>query len=268
MTNDAPSPPVEVIAHRGFSGEHPEGSRAAYLAAIDVARRTGHRLELEGDVHFSADDQLVVLHDLTLRRTGGRPDHVGDLTVAELKTVDVGRWKVASPTPAQREVITFAELLDLTEQARAEGVDVGLAVETKHPTPRGLDVDRRAVAQLAERGWTAAGSPVRLISFDPEAVALFGELAPALPRSLLIEKQLGPWADGHLPDGVDTVGVDHRLAAEHPDWVRALLDRGHRLHLWTVNDARAMREWVDRGATGLTTDHPDIALQVVHGPPA
>ncbi|SDD16400.1 glycerophosphodiester phosphodiesterase [Auraticoccus monumenti] len=258
---------IEVVAHRGSSAVHPESTRAAYRAAVELARRTGHRVELEGDVHFSADDQLVVLHDLTLRRTGGRPDAVAELTVAELKQVDVGSWKVPDPTPEQRELITFAELLDLVAGARDEGVDVGLAVETKHPTARGLDVDRRALEQLADRGWTRPGAPVRMISFEPRAVALAGKLAPALRRSLLVEKDLGPWADGHLPEGVDTVGVDHRLAERHPGWVDRLLARGHRLHLWTVNDTEAMRRWLDRGATGLTTDHPDRALAVVHGDP-
>lgn len=262
MTGQAP---IEVVAHRGASAAHPESTRAAYLAAIEVARRTGRRLELEGDVHFSADDQLVVLHDLTLQRTGGRPQAAAELTVAELKQVDVGSWKVADPTPEQRELITFAELLQLVSDARAEGVDVGLAVETKHPTARGLDVDRRALEQLADHGWTGPGAPVRMISFEPRAVELVGELAPALRRSLLVEKDLGPWGDGHLPEGVDTVGVDHRLAARHPGWVDRLLSRGHRLHLWTVNDHADLVRWLGRGATGLTTDHPDRALAVVHG---
>lgn len=264
MTGQAP---IEVVAHRGFSAVHPESTRAAYLAAIEVARRTGRRVELEGDVHFSADDQLVVLHDLTLRRTGGRLEAAAALTVAQLKQVDVGSWKLGDPTPEQRELITFAELLELVAAARAEGVDVGLAVETKHPTDRGLDVDRRALEQLAGHGWTGPGAPVRMISFEPRAVALVGELAPALRRSLLVEKELGPWADGHLPDGVDTVGVDHRLAGQHPGWVDRLLARGHRLHLWTVNDPADMTRWLGRGATGLTTDHPDRALAAVHGDP-
>ncbi|MVA74823.1 hypothetical protein GC722_02055 [Auraticoccus sp. F435] len=256
---------IEVIAHRGFSALHPESTRAAYRAAIELARRTRHPVELEADVHFSADDQLVVLHDLGLRRTGGRPDLAETLTVAQLKKVDFGRWKVSVATPEQRELITFAELLEMVVEARDEGVPVGLAVETKHPTRRGTEVDRRALQQLAELGWTEPGSPVRMISFNPDAVTLVGTLAPGLRRSLLVEKELGVWSDGHLPDGVDTVGVDHRLARRNLDWVDRLLSRGHHLHLWTVNDADEMAYWLDRGATGLTTDHPDRALAVVHG---
>lgn len=96
----------------------------------------------------------------------------------------------------------------------------------------------------------------------PKAVELYVAEVPLLRRSLLIEKTLGRWAKGVLPDGVDTVGVDHRLAANHPEFVEALLSRGHRLHLWTVNDAAQMAEWIRTGATGITTDHPDVALQV------
>ncbi|WP_157974051.1 glycerophosphodiester phosphodiesterase [Desertihabitans aurantiacus] len=254
---------VEVFAHRGWSGRHPESTRAAYAAAVELARTTGRPLRLEGDVQLSADGQPVVVHDATLERTGGRPDAVAALTVAELKRTDVGSWRTADPTPAERELLTLAEWLELVAEARADGVDVGVAVEAKHPDPQGRDVVGPALEALAVHGWTDADPPARLISFDPDAVARAGALAPELPRSLLVAGDLGPWADGSLPEGVDTVGVHHRLAARHPAWVEALLARGHALHLWTVDDPAEMAGWVRRGATGITTDHPDRALAVL-----
>ena len=51
-------------------------TKAAYQAAIEWAYETEIPLGLECDVHFSADDELICLHDLTLDRTstssGGR----------------------------------------------------------------------------------------------------------------------------------------------------------------------------------------------------
>lgn len=253
---------IEVIAHRGFSSLHPESTRAAYLAAIDLARTQRARLALECDVHFSADHQLIVLHDLTCRRTGGRPDAAAELTVEQLKKVDFGRWKVAVPTRDQRELLTFDELVELVVDARHAGVDIELAIETKHPNPSGRQVDDAVIEVLRAHDWTGADAPARVISFDPEAVTHVRAALPDLRISFLIEKELGEWADGHLPDGIDTVGIDHRLAANEPDWVARLFERGHRLHLWTVNESDEMAGWIRRGATGITTDHPDRALAV------
>ena len=42
---------------------------AAVEAAIEWSLETGIPLGLECDVHFSSDDELVCLHDLTLDRT-------------------------------------------------------------------------------------------------------------------------------------------------------------------------------------------------------
>lgn len=253
-------PAVEIIAHRGWSGRHPEMTRAAYLDAIDLAERTGRTLALECDAQFSADGELVLLHDRSLNRIAGRDVAPGELTMAELRQIDVGSWATAEPGPDQRTLLTLPELFGMVRDARARGVPVELAVETKHPNPRGLEVDRACLQLVADHGWLGAGSPVRMISFNPESVELFVTEAPHLRRSLLIEKTLGPWADGHLPDGVDTVGVDRRLVAAQPDYLDALFARGNRLHLWTVNETDDIADWVARGATGITTDHPDRAF--------
>ena len=68
VSDEVSTPPV-LIAHRGFSSRHPEMTRAAYQAAIDWVYETEIPLGLECDVHFSADDELICLHDLTLDRT-------------------------------------------------------------------------------------------------------------------------------------------------------------------------------------------------------
>lgn len=254
---------VEIVAHRGWSGRNPEMTLAAYQDAIGLAARTGRKLALECDAQFSADGQLVLLHDHTLERVAGIKQPAHELTMAQLRGIDVGSWKTASPTPNQRRLITLVELFNLVEQARVAGNDVELVVETKHPNPRGLDVDKACLELVRAYGWDGPDSPVRMISFNPEAVELYVAEAPQLRRSLLIEKTLGRWASGVLPDGVDTVGIDHRLAANHPEFVDALFSDGHHLHLWTVNDPQAMTGWVRAGATGITTDHPDVALGTI-----
>ena len=53
-----------MIAHRGASAYAPENT----LAAFELAVEQGADM-LEFDVHLSADDQPVVIHDETLGRT-------------------------------------------------------------------------------------------------------------------------------------------------------------------------------------------------------
>jgi glycerophosphoryl diester phosphodiesterase len=110
------TPPV-LIAHRGFSSRHPEMTRAAYQAAIDWVYETEIPLGLECDVHFSADDELICLHDLTLDRTSTSSGPAYQRTVAELKQVDFGSRMVPDPEPEQRELVTLREQFGDRDQA-------------------------------------------------------------------------------------------------------------------------------------------------------
>ena len=142
-------PVVMIYAHRGYSAKEPEMTRAAYRAAIAWAERTGSPLGLETDVHFSADGQLICLHDLSVDRTSTSTGRAYERTLAELQTLDFGSWKVRRPTEEQRTLIGLAELLELTAGARRRGVDVSLAIETKHPNPRTTEVEDAVAALLA-----------------------------------------------------------------------------------------------------------------------
>ncbi len=252
-----------IYAHRGYSAKEPEMTRAAYLAAIAWAERTGVPVGLETDVHFSADGQLICLHDLTVDRTSTTSGAAYARTVAELQTLDFGSWKRRRPSADQRTLVTLAELIELTAAARARGVDVSLAIETKHPNPRTTEVEEEVAALLDPYGWTAAGAPVRIISFFLPGLQRAAEVLPALPRTLLIERDLGEWRDGHLPDGIGAVGPDHLLLRQDPDYIARVLAHGHEVHVWTVNRARDITWCLNRGVTGLTTDDPAVAAAAV-----
>jgi glycerophosphoryl diester phosphodiesterase len=254
---------VMIYAHRGYSAAEPEMTRAAYRSAIAWAERTGSPLGLETDVHFSADGQLICLHDLSVDRTSTSTGPAYERTLAELQTLDFGSWKLRRPSEEQRTLIGLAELLELTADARRRGVDVSLAIETKHPNPRTTEVEDEVAALLAPYGWAAPGSPVRIISFFLPGLERAAEVLPHLPRTLLVEHDLGPWRDGHLPDGIGAIGPDHLLVRRDPDFITRVLDHGNEVHVWTLNRARDIAWCLTRGVTGITTDDPAVAAGAV-----
>jgi glycerophosphoryl diester phosphodiesterase len=80
--------PIEIVAHRGASKEAPENT----LAAVELA----WALEadaVEIDVRLSGDGRLAVIHDATLNRTASVEGCVGEMSMPELRNVDVGAWK-------------------------------------------------------------------------------------------------------------------------------------------------------------------------------
>ncbi|MFQ5752716.1 MAG: glycerophosphodiester phosphodiesterase, partial [bacterium] len=86
---DLPQLPAKgVCAHRGANSSHPENTLSAFREAI---RLGAHMIEF--DVQFSKDGAVVIIHDAAVDRTTDGHGLVADLTLAEIKSLDVGLWK-------------------------------------------------------------------------------------------------------------------------------------------------------------------------------
>ena len=46
------------------------------------------------------------------------------------------------------------------------------------------------------------------------------------------------------------------------DLLRTAKRLGKEVHVWTVNDQRAMRRWIERGVDNIITDDPEHFLEV------
>lgn len=77
-----------ICAHRGAMSTHPQNTLSAFREAI----RLGAQM-IEFDVRKSLDGQLVLYHDLALEPLTGSTQRPEELTLAELKSIDIGSWK-------------------------------------------------------------------------------------------------------------------------------------------------------------------------------
>ena len=78
---------ITPIAHRGASSYAPENTFAAFDLAVEMGIG-----EIEFDVHFTKDSQIIVIHDETLDRTTNSTGPVCDRTLEELQSLDAGSW--------------------------------------------------------------------------------------------------------------------------------------------------------------------------------
>lgn len=143
----------EIVAHRGSCVDRPECTLAAYRRAIEAGATA-----VEVDVRTTKDGQLVIMHDETLDRTTNGMGHIGEKTLAEIKSLDAGSWFDANYK--NERVATLAEvlslcgdrcdvLLDLKEQGDEYAARVATEVR-KHGKPRRIIVGGRSVEQVQE----------------------------------------------------------------------------------------------------------------------
>ncbi|HYI56829.1 MAG TPA: glycerophosphodiester phosphodiesterase family protein [Microlunatus sp.] len=245
---------TRVTGHRGARGLWPENSLEGFrqVTALDVDA-------VEFDVHRSDAGELLVLHDPLVERTTDGSGPVRRLTPDDRRRL---RLRSSSET-----VPTLAEVLEVLTTSTA---DLHVEIkndETGSPYP-GLVAE--VVAELDRRDLRAR---CHLASFDLAVLDDCRRLAPDIRRLVSVDaawldRQGGPHCFLERAEELaDVVAVHHAVLDEH--WQsftgRLPLDR---ICVWTVNDEDEIRAWFERGVGHLTTDRPDVALQVRDGRPA
>jgi glycerophosphoryl diester phosphodiesterase len=141
---------VHVCGHRGYSLHFPENTLPAFAAAKAAGATT-----IEIDVVLTADDEPIILHDLTVDRTTTGHGFAADLSLTEIRALDAGvRFH---PSFAGTRIPTLAEALDW---AKVEGM--GIVLEIKEVERPELAVDH--MMELLRT--TATSDRVIVISFD------------------------------------------------------------------------------------------------------
>jgi glycerophosphoryl diester phosphodiesterase len=234
----------KVIAHRGASGYAPENTLASFQKALELGANM-----LEMDVHLSRDGELVVIHDHTLERTTSGTGYVKDYSVKELKQFDAGKLFQAY---RGETIPTLQEVFDLAK-SRAT-----FAIEIKNDPVLYPEIESKLVRLIEENALVAK---VIVIAFYHPSLEKIKQLNPEIQTGILYaEALLEPWAVA------ETVGAD----ALHPNYecmtaamVTEAHNRGYLVYPWTINNVVDLEQWVGYGADGITSDYPDLLLNIV-----
>lgn len=212
----AQTSPKIVVAHRGASGylpEHTLESKAmAYAMGADY---------IEQDVVMTKDDQLIVIHDITLDRTTdvaeqypgrARDDgkfYVVDFTLAEILILNVsegfrveGGQKLANYSarfPLAKSTFklhTLAQEIELIQGLNhSMGRDVGIYPELKSPAfhaANGKDLGSAVLQVLKDYGYTKKSDKVFVQTFEfDELKRVHDTLMPALGIDLPLVQLVG-----------------------------------------------------------------------------
>lgn len=237
----------EIIAHRGASHDAPENT----LASVNLAwQRNAPSVEI--DVYLSQDNQVVVYHDKTTKRIGGRDRAVKDQTLEELRQLDVGSWK--GPQFKGEQVPTLGDVLETVPAGSHLFIEIKAGVEI---VPH--------VATIL-RQWRPAQRRAVVIAFSLDVATSMKRGMPEIPVYWLVSfeksKQDGRWQpdmDSVIRqtkeaglDGIDT-NVTANLSKKLVERVHA---QGLEYYVWTVNDPNDARFLRDIGIDGITTDRP------------
>lgn len=223
-----------IYAHRGSSIDFPEGSQAAYEAAISQGADG-----FECDVRLTKDLKIICYHDANTMRLSGTNLEIAKTNFDELK-------EAVNP-------YLFTDLLDLAIKNKKH-----LAIETKHPTPTGGLIESELHKILNQRATEIkeSGINISIMSFSWfatqrnirsgfESVYLFAE-------PLLINLNTA---------GI--VGPALQIIKNNPNFVKQQKNKGRRVFVWTVNDPSDVKLCADAGVDVIMSDNPAQARKAL-----
>ena len=231
---------VAIIAHRGAAGRAPENTIAAVRAAIEDGADW-----IEIDVQESSDGEIVVIHDSDLMKLAGVNRKIWDMSLMELKRVDIGSW--FGEEFSTERIPTLGEVL---EEVRGKAL---LLIELKY---YGHDQHlEQGVVEVVEQAGMVEG--VAFMSLKREGIEKLQKLRPEWRAGLLLSKTIGSLSSLEM----DFIAVNMGTAG--PGFIRKAHAGGKELFVWTVNDQVSMTRMMSLGVDGVITDEPKMARQVL-----
>ena len=233
------TPDFLVIAHRAGAHDGPENTLLALERAINA-----HADMAEIDVQRTKDGVVVVNHDADLMRMARDPRKIAATDYADFAGARLGSDEDSAAD--ERRLARLDEFLD-----RANG-RIRLAIELKY---YGWD-EQLAPEVVSEIRARHAEPQVMLISLSLQAIEQVRSLAPDIASGYLSSVSVG---------ALDRLPVNALALSRQRSTAQTIGDaHARRLHVyvWTVNDAAGMVEMVGRGADGIITDEPGIAVRV------
>jgi len=294
------------IGHRGAAGLLPENTLAAFKRGCDLGIDA-----IELDVLMSADGELVVHHDFRLKpeiartpdgiwiASGSPSAAIKDLTLAQLKSYDVGRLQpqtaYAARYPEQtavdgESIPTLKEVIDLFKHTCRPSARLFIEIKTSPEEPELAPppavVSDRVVKMLKEEGIAGRAA---VLSFDWRNLVHIQKTAPGIETVYLTIAGPGannikpgqpgpsPWMagfdidafDGSAPRAVKAAGG--RTWAPHfknltPETLAEARQLGLQVSVWTPDSPDDLKKMIEMKVDAITTNRPDVLKRLLDGP--
>ncbi len=230
-----------IVGHRGGLGLAPENTLSAFKNALALGVDG-----IEFDVQRTKDGEIIVFHDEKIDRITGESGIVKDLTLDEMKRLDVG--KHFDPVFEGERIPTLRETFEFLR-----GTNMIMHLEFKDAWLfEGIE---QQVADLIREFQYEDRVQVR--AFYHPALLTFHQIAPEIAISEL-------WYQ-HMPTAEETTFRTINAMAEY--YTAAVIEeihqRGQKATAWTVNDLEVAKQLIEMGIDGLTSDFPDQLLPLV-----
>lgn len=249
-----------ILAHRAGAQLVPENT----IDGWRVTKILCHPDVWELDVHFSADDSLMVIHDETVDRTTEGSGLVREMTCTELRKLNAAFWFTpdsGATYPWRGQGVRVPTLTEVFDSFPADRFNIEIKDSILHEADSLVAlIERKGRQENVVVASVYKDVLERVRALDP-GIVTSGSEDEIRPLVLLQKMGFGALAKPKMK----IVQVPEYSGATHvvtPGFVRLCHKKGIEVHVWTVNSAVEIEHLLKIGVDGIITDRPDVALRV------
>lgn len=232
----------DITAHRGSSIIAPENTISAFKQAVDDMADYA-----ELDVHLTRDGKVVVIHDVSLKRTTGLKENVFDITYNTIQDLDAGSWF--------GEQFVNERIPTLEDVLLVVGNDIKLNIEIKYNKNEG-ELTEKVVELIEEYDFV---NNCVVTSSDYMILKQVKSLNEDIRTGYVISAAYGGY---YNMSDVDIISINQNLV--NKSVIDAIHNNGKEIYVWTVNNPSRMKSLADMGVDNIITDDPVRAREVVY----
>ena len=234
---------TRITAHRGSSSGAPENTMAALEKAVE---EMADRAEI--DVQETADGVIVLCHDTSLKRVAGVNKKVSDLTLEQIKKLDVGSWFSSEyqgeQIPTLEAVMEYAKgKIDLNIEIKNLGNSSGLPEKVIELVEK-HEMQEQCVITSTNRFYLK-----RVKAVNPE-----------IRTGYIISAAYGNF---YSDEFIDLISIRSSFVTER--MIESAHEAGKAVHAWTVNGKVEMERLKQLGVDDMITDRPVLAREILYG---
>lgn len=220
------------IGHRGARGYAAENTLSSFEKAIDL-KVDG----IELDVHLSADDELMVIHDETIDRTTNGKGLVNSFTKAELQNFSI---------EGKEKIPTLSAVFDLVDRR----CFINIELKTFETAAKVVALIEKYVR---EKHWEYTDFIVS--SFNWDALEEVNFVNPEIPIAVLTETDLDKALAFAKIIQAKAINPDFQLL--NIENTKKLQQNGFKIFPWTVNETADIERMQSFNVNGIISDFPD-----------
>ncbi len=227
--------PTKIIAHRGSSKRAPENTVSSIMTSVEDKADYA-----EFDVQQTKDGVVVLMHDKDLRRVAKVNKNIEEVDYSEIKLLDVSG--IYSQKFKGEKIPTLDEVIK-----KAKG-KIKLDIEIKS-YGNNINLPEKVVKIIEDNNATDSSI---ICSFDYKILEKVKKLNPKI--------QTGYITSFNNDDILSLNCVDF-YSIYNSKVNKELVDKIHKnnkkIHVWTVDNVKDMKKFIEMGVDGVITDYPE-----------